>query len=97
MVGVEIDLHSFLAPVLGDWSTSRLGRFTPGERTAGAYWTGGRVGPSAGLDFTDKRNFFVPTAVSGLTMTFVLRHEVVSCSAFYKLQFVVSYFLLCGL
>jgi len=38
-VGVEIYLHSFLAPVLdgGDWSTSRLGRFTPGQRTAGAY------------------------------------------------------------
>jgi len=25
-------------------------RFTPGERTAGTHWTGGCVGPRAGLD-----------------------------------------------
>jgi hypothetical protein len=29
--------------------TPRL-RFTPGERTLGTHWTGGWVGPRAGLD-----------------------------------------------
>jgi hypothetical protein len=35
----------------GDWSASRLGRaFPPGERTPGTHFTGGWVGPRAGLD-----------------------------------------------
>jgi hypothetical protein len=35
----------------GEWSASRPGRaFTPGERTPGIRWTGGWVGPRAGLD-----------------------------------------------
>jgi hypothetical protein len=35
----------------GEWSASRPGRaFTPGERTPGTHWTGGWVGPTAGLD-----------------------------------------------
>jgi hypothetical protein len=29
-------------------------RFTPGERTPGIHWTGGRVGPRAGLDTEDR-------------------------------------------
>jgi hypothetical protein len=34
-----------------EWSASRPGRaFTPGERTPGTHWTGGWVGPRAGLD-----------------------------------------------
>jgi hypothetical protein len=28
--------------------------FTPGERTAGTHWTGGWVGPRAGLDTEDR-------------------------------------------
>jgi hypothetical protein len=34
----------------GEWSSSRPGCFTPGERTAGVHWIGGWVGPRAGLD-----------------------------------------------
>jgi hypothetical protein len=34
----------------GEWSASRPGRFIPGERTPGTHWTGGWVGPIAGLD-----------------------------------------------
>jgi hypothetical protein len=35
----------------GEWSTSRPRRaFFPGERIAGTLWTGGWVGPRAGLD-----------------------------------------------
>jgi hypothetical protein len=45
--------YSFLTSALdGDeWSASRPGRaFTPGEGTPGTHWTGGWMGPRAGLD-----------------------------------------------
>jgi hypothetical protein len=45
--------YSFSTSALGEgeWSASRHGRaFTPGERTPGTHWTGGWVGPRAGLD-----------------------------------------------
>jgi hypothetical protein len=34
----------------GEWSASRLGRFTPTERAPDTHWVGGWVGPRAGLD-----------------------------------------------
>jgi hypothetical protein len=34
----------------GEWSFSRPGRFTPGERAPGTHWIGGWVDPIAGLD-----------------------------------------------
>jgi hypothetical protein len=40
----------------GEWSASRPGRFTPGERAPGTHWIGGWVDPSAGLDDV-KREF----------------------------------------
>jgi hypothetical protein len=51
-VKVEVKLHVFLTLTLvGDeWSTSRPGRFTPGEGTPGTDWIGGWVGPRVGLD-----------------------------------------------
>jgi hypothetical protein len=53
-VGVEVQLHVFLTSVLvvGEWSASRPGRFTPGT-----HWIGSWVGPRAGLDYVDKRKF----------------------------------------
>jgi hypothetical protein len=44
--------YSFLTSTLegGEWSASRSGRFTPGERAPGTHCTGGWVGPRAGLD-----------------------------------------------
>jgi hypothetical protein len=41
----------------GEWSASRPGRFTPGERALGTHWIGGRVNPRAGLDDVEKRKF----------------------------------------
>jgi hypothetical protein len=38
------------APVGDEWSASRPGHFTPGERAPDTYWVGGCVGPRAGLD-----------------------------------------------
>jgi hypothetical protein len=48
--------HVFLTSALvgGEWSASRRGRFTPGERAAGTHWIGGWVGPRAGLDDMEK-------------------------------------------
>jgi hypothetical protein len=45
------------AQVGGEWSASRPGRFTPGERAPGTHWIGGWVNPIAGLDDVEKRKF----------------------------------------
>jgi hypothetical protein len=49
--GVKIYLHAFLNFTLDivQRSASSPGRFTPGERIPGTHWTGGWVGPRAGL------------------------------------------------
>jgi hypothetical protein len=54
--GVDVYIRICLtsALIVGEWSASRLGRFTPGERAPGTHWTGGWVGPRAGLN--DVRN-----------------------------------------
>jgi hypothetical protein len=41
------------------WSASGPCRFTPGERASGTHWTGGWVGPRAGLDDLGKRKCFI--------------------------------------
>jgi hypothetical protein len=50
--GVEVQLHSFLTSALdgGEWSDSRTGRSTTGERTPGIHWIVGWVGLRGGLD-----------------------------------------------
>jgi hypothetical protein len=55
--GVEVQLHEFLtpAPDAGEWSASRPGRSAPRDRGPGTHWTGGWVGPIAGLDAMVKR------------------------------------------
>jgi hypothetical protein len=57
--GVDVQIHNFLtlALVAGEWSASRLGRFTPEERALDTHWIGGWVGPRAGLDDMEKRKF----------------------------------------
>jgi hypothetical protein len=50
--------YSFLTSALdrGEWSASCPGRaLLPGERTTGIHWTGGWVGPRAGLDAGARR------------------------------------------
>jgi hypothetical protein len=50
--GVDVWIHVFLTSALvgGEWSASRPGRFTPGERAPGTYCMGSWVGLRAGLD-----------------------------------------------
>jgi hypothetical protein len=69
---------------VSEWS--RPDRFTPGERAPGAHWTGGWVGPRAGLDAMENRKSVafasnrtptmqldaIPTGPSGL-------HELWKC------------------
>jgi hypothetical protein len=53
-----IDPHVLSSALAGgEWSTSRPGRFTPGERAPGTHWIGGCVDPRAGLNDLEKRKF----------------------------------------
>jgi hypothetical protein len=58
--GVDVKIHIFLISALagGEWSASRPGRFTPGERALGTHWLGGWVDLRAGLDDVEKRKFW---------------------------------------
>jgi hypothetical protein len=42
------------ALVVGEWSASLAGRYTPGEGVSFTNWIGGWVGPRAGLDAVEK-------------------------------------------
>jgi hypothetical protein len=55
----DVEIHIFLTSALvgGEWSTSRPGRFTPGERAPGTHWIGGWAGLRAGVDDLEKRKF----------------------------------------
>jgi hypothetical protein len=57
--GMDVQIHIFLTSALvgGEWSASRPGRFTPGERVPGTHWIGGWVDPRPGLDDVEKRTF----------------------------------------
>jgi len=50
---------------MGEWSPSRPGRFTSGDRAPGTQWVGGWVGPGAGMDkAAAKRKNFRPSRES---------------------------------
>jgi hypothetical protein len=57
--GVDVKIHFFFTSALagGDWSASRPGRFTAGERGPGTHWIGGWMDPRASLDDVEKRQF----------------------------------------
>jgi hypothetical protein len=71
--GVEVKLHAFLNSALdgGEWSASRLGHFTPGERTPGTRWIGVWLGPRAVLDTVAKRKIPSPRRESDPRTPFV--------------------------
>jgi hypothetical protein len=55
-------VHACLTSVLdgGEWSASRTGRFTPGERALDTHWIGGWVGSRTGVDTVVKRKIPSP-------------------------------------
>jgi hypothetical protein len=57
---VDVQIHIFLTSALvgRDWSASRSGNFTPGERDPGTHRRGDWVDLRAGLDDLEKRIFF---------------------------------------
>jgi hypothetical protein len=59
--GVDVYIQIFLTSALvGDeWSASRPRHINPGETAPGTHWIGGWVGPRAGLDDVEKRNFLI--------------------------------------
>jgi hypothetical protein len=60
--GLDVYIHNFLTSALvgGEWSASRPGRFTSGERTPGTHWIGGWVDLKASLDNLEKRKSLAP-------------------------------------
>jgi hypothetical protein len=58
-VGAVVQIHFFLTSSLagGEWSDSRPGRFTPGERAHLTHCIRGWVDPTAGLEDVEKRKF----------------------------------------
>jgi hypothetical protein len=51
---VEVYIHVFLTSAFDEGSALRRSCFNPRERAPGTHWTGGRVGPRAGLYTVEK-------------------------------------------
>jgi hypothetical protein len=61
-VGVDVLISIFLTSsvVGGEWSASRLCRFTPGEKASGTHSIGGWVGPRAILGDVKRKFLTLP-------------------------------------
>jgi hypothetical protein len=68
--------------VEAEWSVSRPGRFTPGEREPGTHWIGGWVGPRAGLEDVEKTKFLI---LPGLELRSSVVQPVASCYTDYAI------------
>jgi hypothetical protein len=57
--GASSYIHVFLTLALDgvEWSASRFGRYTFGERARNTHWIGSWVGRRAGLDDVEKRKY----------------------------------------
>jgi hypothetical protein len=66
------------ALVGGEWSASRLGRFTPRERAPGTHWIGSWVGPSACLDDMENSDSGVQPVTSLYTDSKQYHHRLLS-------------------
>jgi hypothetical protein len=74
--GVDAQIHIFLTFALGgEWSASRPGRLTPGERAPGTHWIEGWVNPRTGVDDVETRQFLT---LPGLELRTLGRQPVAS-------------------
>jgi hypothetical protein len=64
--GMDVYIHIFLASSLvgGEWSASRPGRFTPGEKSPGIHWIGGWADHRDGMDDVEKTTFLTLSGLS---------------------------------
>jgi hypothetical protein len=60
--GMNVSIHIFLTSVLvgGEWSASRPGHFTNGERAHLTIWMGGWFDHRAGLDMEKRKILTLP-------------------------------------
>jgi hypothetical protein len=73
------------ALVGGEWSASRPGRFTPGERAPGTHWIGGWVGPRVGLEAVEKRKFLpLPEIETGAVQPVAIPTELSRLLGFFR-------------
>jgi hypothetical protein len=86
--GVDVYRHILLTSKLfgGEWSASRPGRSTPGERAPGTLLIGGWVDSRAGLDDVEKTEFLT---LLGLELRLLGRS---ACSqSLYRLRYLGSF------
>jgi hypothetical protein len=57
--GLVVEIIFLTSALIGEWSASRPGRFSPGELAPGTHWIRGWVDPRAGLDDVEKRKFLI--------------------------------------
>jgi hypothetical protein len=88
--GVDIYTHVFFTSALdgGEWSASRLDRFTLGESAPGTHWIEGWVNPRAGLDDVEERKFL---SLPGLELRPIRRRA--RSQSLYRLLYPVSNFM----
>jgi hypothetical protein len=69
----------------GEWSDSRFGRFTSGERAPGTHWIGGWVSLITGLDAVEKTKFLT---LPGLELPPL--HRPARSQSLYRLNYLAS-------
>jgi hypothetical protein len=89
--GVDVQIHIFLTSALvgGEWSASRLGRFTPRERAPGTHWIRGWVDPRPGLDDADKRKFLTLLGLELRPLGRPARSQSLSSSSSRSITFII--------
>jgi hypothetical protein len=80
------------ALVGGEWSASRLGRFTPGEKAPVTHWIGGWVGPRTGLDDMEKRKFLTVYSNADPSVVHPVASRYIDCAIPAPLTFLYPLF-----
>jgi hypothetical protein len=86
--GVDVYIHIFLTSALagGEWSASRLCRFTPREIAPDTHWIGDWVDSRTGLDDVEKRKFLTLPGLELRTLCRTTRSQ-----SLHRLRYPVSW------